>query len=134
MSAAVGMAARSAVQRHRCYLCGGPLMKRPAKCEQHWRRTVDHVVPQSRGGSDDWSNKLLAHAKCNVAKDNRMPKSCELFYLDTVNMVLGSGLWVWRQNARGQYEYQPTRALARRIKAALTPSLTARKRGEATKD
>ena len=32
-----------------------------------WRRSVDHIVPLSRGGSDRQGNKRAAHLKCNVA-------------------------------------------------------------------
>lgn len=35
--------------------------------------TIDHVVPQSRGGSDTWENLVLACHACNVKKANRTP-------------------------------------------------------------
>lgn len=93
-------------------------MKRPAKCERHWAATVDHVIPLAKNGSDSWDNKLVAHAKCNVAKDDKYPKPCEMFYLETINLILASGKWTWRQNSKGQYEYQPIKSLARKYRAA----------------
>lgn len=36
--------------------------------------TRDHVIPQSRGGSDTWSNCVTACAKCNHSKGNRTPE------------------------------------------------------------
>lgn len=33
--------------------------------------TVDHLVPQSKGGSHHWTNLKLAHKHCNSRKSNR---------------------------------------------------------------
>lgn len=35
--------------------------------------SIDHVVPRSRGGSDDWDNLAAACRSCNSAKRNRTP-------------------------------------------------------------
>tara|TARA_Y100000296_G_scaffold35755_1_gene41445 strand:+ start:284 stop:922 length:639 start_codon:yes stop_codon:yes gene_type:complete len=37
------------------------------------KMTVDHVVPQSRGGSSEWDNIVVSCEACNLAKDNQMP-------------------------------------------------------------
>lgn len=56
----------------KCHLCGRPvrldLIDQPMASGAP---TIDHVLPISRGG--DWSieNLLLAHRKCNVAKNNK---------------------------------------------------------------
>jgi 5-methylcytosine-specific restriction endonuclease McrA len=45
-------------------------------CGKHFPRsqlTIDHVVPQSRGGEDSWENLTVACLKCNVRKGNRTP-------------------------------------------------------------
>ena len=34
--------------------------------------TVDHVIPKSRGGQNVWENIVLACAKCNQKKGNRL--------------------------------------------------------------
>jgi 5-methylcytosine-specific restriction endonuclease McrA len=34
--------------------------------------TIDHIVPVSRGGSDDPSNLQTAHMVCNSAKGDAM--------------------------------------------------------------
>ena len=34
-------------------------------------RTIDHVVPRSRGGQHTWENVVLACNKCNEAKGNQ---------------------------------------------------------------
>lgn len=47
-----------------CYYCGttrGPFHR-------------DHVIPRSRGGSDDESNIVIACASCNSAKGDRTPE------------------------------------------------------------
>lgn len=35
--------------------------------------TLDHVIPQSRGGEDTWDNLITACAACNHAKADRTP-------------------------------------------------------------
>lgn len=34
--------------------------------------TIDHVVPISKGGTDEWDNLKLAHWICNVKRGNRV--------------------------------------------------------------
>ena len=40
--------------------------------------TVDHVVPQSRGGGGSWTNLVTCCPKCNHKKDNRTPKEARM--------------------------------------------------------
>ncbi|THI97926.1 HNH endonuclease [Nocardioides sp.] len=47
--------------RHRCAYCDGRAT------------TVDHIVPQSRGGSWSWLNTVAACERCNSRKGNRTP-------------------------------------------------------------
>jgi 5-methylcytosine-specific restriction endonuclease McrA len=35
--------------------------------------TVDHLVPQSRGGRNSWLNTVAACTRCNHRKANRTP-------------------------------------------------------------
>ncbi len=35
--------------------------------------SIDHVIPRSRGGKDNWENVTTACLKCNVRKGNRTP-------------------------------------------------------------
>lgn len=42
-----------------CQLCGEAVAG---------RGTIDHIVPKSRGGTDDLENLQLAHAACNQRK------------------------------------------------------------------
>ena len=46
---------------HRCAYCSG-------KAD-----TVDHLLPQSRGGRNSWLNTVAACTRCNHAKANRTP-------------------------------------------------------------
>jgi 5-methylcytosine-specific restriction endonuclease McrA len=43
-----------------------------AYCARH-ATTVDHVLPQSRGGGSTWLNTVAACARCNHRKANRTP-------------------------------------------------------------
>lgn len=36
--------------------------------------TVDHIIPRSKGGQDEWINLVLSCRKCNCKKDDRTPQ------------------------------------------------------------
>lgn len=38
--------------------------------------TRDHLVPISRGGSNEWTNVVTACSSCNTRKGNRLPDEC----------------------------------------------------------
>lgn len=51
----------------RCHLCGDAIdlaLRKPDPLSL----SIDHVVPRSRGGSDDLSNLRPAHLGCNSAR------------------------------------------------------------------
>lgn len=48
-----------------CWLCHQPIPGLPS---------ADHVIPRSRGGTDDIENLRPAHPSCNYARGNRPPK------------------------------------------------------------
>mgnify|MGYP001627150511 CR=1 FL=1 len=53
---------------HRCQYCGTtspPL-------------TVDHVIPRSRGGADQWENLVCACVHCNNKKGSRTPEEANM--------------------------------------------------------
>ena len=52
--------------KYTCQYCGG----RPGSQEL----SVDHVMPQSRGGRSDWNNCVLACTSCNHRKANCTPQ------------------------------------------------------------
>jgi 5-methylcytosine-specific restriction endonuclease McrA len=45
------------------------------------RLTLDHVIPRSRGGGDNWENLVTACVPCNVKKGNRTPKEANMTLL-----------------------------------------------------
>lgn len=47
-----------------CYLCH--------KTIPPHEMSIDHIVPLSKGGLDEYSNYALAHLKCNMAKGNAL--------------------------------------------------------------
>lgn len=50
-------------------------------CGKHFPRTqltIDHVIPQSRGGADTWENLVLACLACNVRKADRTPEEANM--------------------------------------------------------
>ena len=46
-----------------CYVCGKPITK-----EGH--ATLEHILPVSKGGTDDMGNLALSHEKCNQVRGN----------------------------------------------------------------
>jgi len=40
--------------------------------------SIDHVIPRSRGGSDEWSNVTTACLSCNVIKGNQTPQEAKM--------------------------------------------------------
>ncbi len=56
---------------YRCQYCG-KLLKNPKD------RTIDHVIPKSRGGKTVWTNVVLCCKKCNLKKGNRTPEEAGL--------------------------------------------------------
>lgn len=57
-------------QRGRCFYCACPIARCPQQCGMPRASAgqVEHMVPRARGGSDDWSNKVLSCVRCNVKK------------------------------------------------------------------
>ena len=51
--------------------------------------TIDHVIPKSRGGSDNWENVVASCQKCNVKKGNRTPKEANMHLLRHPRVPLG---------------------------------------------
>ena len=51
-------------QRCKCWWC-----KREVGSNYH----VDHLIPISRGGSNDKSNIVIACPKCNMSRNNKLP-------------------------------------------------------------
>jgi 5-methylcytosine-specific restriction endonuclease McrA len=56
--------------RYRCQYCGRAVNElRPRES-----LTRDHLIPLSRGGTNDWTNVVTACSPCNTRKGNRMPE------------------------------------------------------------
>lgn len=55
--------------RHRCGYCGGHA------------RTIDHILPESRGGTWSWGNNVAACERCNSRKGNRTPEEAGMHLL-----------------------------------------------------
>ncbi len=52
--------------RYVCQYCGTNVSKSSG--------TIDHILPQSRGGKNTWTNLTTSCYKCNCKKGNRTPK------------------------------------------------------------
>lgn len=40
--------------------------------------TIDHIIPSSRGGKDEWKNLVCACLKCNLLKGNKTPQEANM--------------------------------------------------------
>lgn len=61
-------------QDGRCVYCGKPFGNLSNVLVNDDNSTeVEHILPRARSNDDTWSNKVLAHAKCNSAKGCRAP-------------------------------------------------------------
>lgn len=55
---------------YRCQFCG----RSSAELRPRESLTRDHLVPLSRGGTNDWTNVVTACSPCNTRKGNRLPE------------------------------------------------------------
>ena len=56
--------------RYRCQYCG----RAAAELKPRESLTRDHLLPLSRGGTNDWTNVVTACSPCNTRKGKRMPE------------------------------------------------------------
>ena len=50
-------------------------------CGSNKDLTLDHVVPKSRGGGNEWTNLVTSCFKCNLRKGNRTPEEAKLIMI-----------------------------------------------------
>jgi len=46
--------------------------------QKNKKLSIDHVIPRSRGGTDNWENVITACLQCNVRKGNRTPEEANM--------------------------------------------------------
>ena len=56
--------------RYRCQYCG----RTQVELKPRESLTRDHLIPISRGGTNEWANVVTACSPCNTRKGNRMPE------------------------------------------------------------
>jgi len=59
---------------YRCQFCG----RTPPEFKFRECLTRDHLIPLSRGGTNDWNNVVTACSNCNTRKGNQLPDECGL--------------------------------------------------------
>jgi 5-methylcytosine-specific restriction endonuclease McrA len=67
--------------------------------------TVDHILPKSRGGKDQWTNTACACYHCNHRKGDRLPNECGMRLqwepktprTSYLVIAIGSGPDAWKQ-------------------------------------
>lgn len=64
---------------YRCQYCGRPSFElKPREA-----LTRDHLIPLSRGGSNEWTNVVTACSSCNTRKANRLPSEIGMHPMST---------------------------------------------------
>lgn len=48
-------------------------------CGSNKNLTLDHVIPKSRGGKNEWTNLVTSCFKCNLKKADRTPEEAKMF-------------------------------------------------------
>jgi CRISPR/Cas system Type II protein with McrA/HNH and RuvC-like nuclease domain len=48
-------------------------------CGSNKDLTLDHVMPKSRGGGNDWTNLVTSCFKCNLKKGNKTPEEAKMY-------------------------------------------------------
>lgn len=68
-----------------CSHCQGKMPPPGARCDDPKQApTLDHCVPKSANGPDDFTNFTLMHMRCNAQKGDRMPTVKHLIILEYV--------------------------------------------------
>ncbi len=62
---------------YRCQYCG----RSGTELRPRESLTRDHVIPLSRGGTNEWTNVVTACSPCNTRKSNRLPAEIDMFPL-----------------------------------------------------
>ena len=68
----------------RCHLCFLPMSEIVVSPTHKLFRTLDHIIPLSRGGTDTLRNRAPAHSFCNSSKGNRV----EVSFKERLDMTL----------------------------------------------
>ncbi len=66
----------------------------------HATATVDHILPRSRGGRDEWLNTVSCHKRVNVAKSNRTPEEAGLKLLRKPTAPVTRAVCITKAEAR----------------------------------
>lgn len=53
-----------------CHLCGGDIAQQPTT-DDRFNLSIDHIIPQTQGGSDHPSNLRAAHQSCNKGRRDK---------------------------------------------------------------
>ena len=73
----VMLAALIAMDNSTCHICRQPV-DITLKYPDPMSRSIDHIIPISRGGLHEESNCGLAHLRCNVSKSARLMEELEV--------------------------------------------------------
>jgi 5-methylcytosine-specific restriction endonuclease McrA len=68
---------KKAVIKRDCYMC-----QYCGKALEGKDATVDHIVPQSKGGATSWSNCVCSCFPCNARKANKTPEEAGLVLIN----------------------------------------------------
>jgi 5-methylcytosine-specific restriction endonuclease McrA len=90
---------------HKCVYCGRKEGEYgPMETERDGYMHIDHVIPTTRGGSNDLSNLVAACGPCNNFKNDRTPDECGLAWPTVDGKRAGNSNSVTGALARGREE------------------------------
>jgi 5-methylcytosine-specific restriction endonuclease McrA len=74
-------------------------------CGSHRNLTIDHVIPESRGGKTNFENCVAACFPCNNKKNNRTPREANMFMRKTPHAPTISEFFMLKMKNLGLDKY-----------------------------
>ena len=86
-----------------CHICGLPIPQEIVSPRHALFGTVDHVIPLSKGGPNNWRNCAPAHWMCNRTKADRTldARQRRKLFLDVLDVLRVAGFTLTKQRVKG---------------------------------
>lgn len=90
-----------------CHICKGQINEKP-QVDDRYNLSIDHIKPQSEGGSDHPSNLKAAHQTCNKRRRDNPPPEHHDSLSDSVNESMNGSPPEVEVEREGEKEHEPS--------------------------